>query len=93
MRWNAPLLGAITILLLVTAPSPTVAQQPAGPGCHESYWGWCVPIDVSDVDCIGGSGDGPVYVGRVLVVGVDEYRLDTDGDGIGCDNSPTGPLW
>jgi hypothetical protein len=40
---------------------------------------------VSDVDCAGGSGDGPYYVGRVTVVGYDEYGLDRDGDGVGCE--------
>jgi hypothetical protein len=45
-----------------------------------------VPI-TSDVDCAGGSGNGPAYVqGPVKVVGTDIYDLDRDGDGIGCDN-------
>jgi hypothetical protein len=57
-----------------------------GANCHPSYTP-CVPI-ASDVDCIGGSGDGPEYVGRVTVIGPDVYRLDNDGDGIGCDNDP-----
>jgi resuscitation-promoting factor RpfB len=44
-----------------------------------------VPI-ASDVDCGGGSGDGPAYVyGTVKVVGTDIYGLDADGDGYGCD--------
>ena len=46
----------------------------------------CVPID-SDVDCEGGQGNGPSYVrGPVRVVGRDKYRLDGDGDGVGCEN-------
>lgn len=54
-------------------------------GCHPSYEGRCVPI-ASDVDCAGGSGNGPAYVrGPVRVVGPDVYRLDRDGDGIGCE--------
>ena len=64
------------------------AQDEARPdedtGCHPSYEGACVPF-ASDVDCIGGSGNGPAYVGRVIVVGPDVYGLDRDGDGIGCD--------
>jgi len=45
----------------------------------------CVPI-ASDVDCAGGSGNGPAYVdGPVQVIGVDIYDLDRDGDGVGCD--------
>jgi hypothetical protein len=51
--------------------------------CHPSYQGQCVP-KVRDVDCIGGNGRGP-FVGRVKVVGPDVYRLDDDGDGIGCE--------
>jgi hypothetical protein len=38
------------------------------------------------VDCLGGSGNGPEYVaGPITVVGPDEYGLDADGDGIGCE--------
>ncbi|WBB56587.1 G5 domain-containing protein [Verrucosispora sp. WMMD573] len=45
----------------------------------------CVPI-ASDVDCAGGSGNGPAYVtGPVRVVGTDIYDLDRDNDGWGCD--------
>lgn len=53
--------------------------------CDPNYSGACVPI-ASDVDCAGGSGDGPAYVsGPVRVVGTDIYDLDRDGDGIACD--------
>jgi hypothetical protein len=45
-----------------------------------------VPI-ASDVDCAGGSGNGPAYVsGPVQVLGGDPYGLDADGDGIGCED-------
>ncbi|GIJ19682.1 hypothetical protein Vlu01_03060 [Micromonospora lutea] len=45
----------------------------------------CVPI-ASDVDCAGGSGNGPAYVtGPVKVIGTDIYDLDRDNDGWGCD--------
>ncbi|MDG4762788.1 G5 domain-containing protein [Solwaraspora sp. WMMD406] len=57
-----------------------VAQQ-----CHPSYTGACVPI-ASDVDCAGGSGNGPAYVqGPVRVIGQDVYDLDRDGDGVACE--------
>jgi resuscitation-promoting factor RpfB len=60
-------------------------KPPAGSGCDPNYSGACVPI-ASDVDCAGGSGNGPAYVqGPVRVVGSDIYDLDRDGDGIGCD--------
>ncbi|AXK89293.1 hypothetical protein H1R78_00765 [Nocardia farcinica] len=68
-------------------PPPAVAPPlPAAPGpsCHPSY-DPCVPI-TSDVDCSGGSGNGPAYTGRVRVVGPDEYDLDRDNDGIGCES-------
>lgn len=39
-----------------------------------------------DVDCGGGSGNGPAYViGTVYVIGTEVYDLDRDGDGVGCD--------
>ncbi|AQA04639.1 hypothetical protein BVC93_21930 [Mycobacterium sp. MS1601] len=62
--------------------SPVANAEP----CDPNYSGPCVPID-SDVDCAGGSGNGPSYVqGPVRVVGSDIYGLDRDGDGIGCDS-------
>ena len=52
--------------------------------CDPNYSG-CVPI-ASDVDCAGGSGDGPAYVkGPIQVIGDDIYDLDRDGDGIACE--------
>lgn len=62
------------------------APIPAAPGssCDPNYAGACVPI-ASDVDCAGGSGNGPAYVaGPVQVIGTDIYGLDRDGDGVGC---------
>jgi hypothetical protein len=57
-------------------------QEESGGGCDPNYTG-CVPI-ASDVDCEGGTGNGPAYVaGPVEVIGSDIYRLDADHDGIG----------
>ena len=75
---------------VVPAP-PAPAPEPAPPAavpepadeCHPSYEP-CVPI-ASDVDCEGGSGNGPAYTGRVSVIGPDEYDLDRDGDGVACE--------
>lgn len=53
--------------------------------CHPSYKGKCLKVGAGDYDCIGGSGDGPNYTGRVRVVGTDVFRLDADKDGIGCE--------
>jgi endonuclease YncB( thermonuclease family) len=65
-------------------PTPPPPPPPPGNGCDPNYTG-CVPID-SDVDCAGGSGNGPSYVdGPVQVIGSDVYGLDADGDGVGCE--------
>jgi len=66
-------------------PAAPVPLVPQGGGCDPNYADACVPI-ASDVDCAGGSGDGPSYVqGPVRIVGSDIYDLDRDGDGIACD--------
>jgi hypothetical protein len=68
----------------VTAIGTRVEPQPASE-CDPNYSGACVPI-ASDVDCAGGSGNGPAYVrGPVRVVGTDIYDLDRDSNGIGCE--------
>lgn len=61
-------------------------DSPAPPRrCDPNYSG-CLNPDASDYDCVGGSGDGPLYTGQVRVLGDDHYDLDRDGDGIGCDS-------
>jgi endonuclease YncB( thermonuclease family) len=71
-------------------PPRTVAPPPpANPGsgnCHPSYRGACLDPNASDYDCAGGSGNGPSYTGRVEVVGPDDFDLDRDGDGVGCED-------
>lgn len=65
-------------------PPPPPAPEPAS-DCNSNYADVCVP-NASDVDCAGGSGNGPAYVsGPLRVVGSDPYDLDRDGDGIACD--------
>ncbi len=69
------------------APTPPPVQPQPEPqaNCDPNYSGACVPI-ASDVDCAGGSGNGPAYVsGPVYVIGTDKYGLDRDGDGVGCE--------
>jgi hypothetical protein len=64
-------------------PKPKPAPKPAST-CDPNYTG-CVPV-ASDVDCAGGSGNGPAYLqGTVEVVGTDVYDLDRDGDGTACE--------
>ncbi|WP_202868574.1 G5 domain-containing protein [Kribbella sindirgiensis] len=68
----------------VTAVGTKVEEPEESGGCDSNYSG-CVPI-ASDVDCSGGSGNGPEYVdGPIEVVGTDIYRLDADDDGIACE--------
>ncbi len=77
-----------------TAPAPASTRND-GPNasvakrrhCDKNYSGRCLRPNVSDYDCAGGSGNGPYYVrGPVYVVGSDHYRLDSDGDGVGCES-------
>lgn len=62
------------------------AEEEQASECHPSYEGACLDPNASDYDCSGGSGDGPEYTGTVQVVGPDDYDLDRDGDGVGCDS-------
>jgi hypothetical protein len=69
---------------------PAVASKPPpkppSANCHPSYAGACLTPGIGDYDCAGGSGNGPNYVaGPIRVVGWDEFGLDRDGDGIGCE--------
>lgn len=70
----------------VTAPPPQPANTPTAPqtNCNANYSG-CLNPNAADYDCAGGSGDGPYYTGTVQVLGYDEYGLDSDGDGWGCE--------
>jgi len=67
----------------VAAPTPAPTKKPSGGGglsCHPSY-SPCLPI-VDDLDCadVRAMGKAPVQV-----KGPDDYRLDADHDGIGCE--------
>jgi len=79
-------LTVLTIGLVVgVAFAPAASAAPSDGSCDPNYSGACVPID-SDVDCPGGSGNGPSYVsGPVTVIGNDIYGLDRDGNGVGCE--------
>jgi len=70
----------------ITTVGTKVDEPSSGGGCDPNYSG-CVPI-ASDVDCAGGTGNGPEYVqGPVDVIGSDIYRLDADHDGVGCEDN------
>lgn len=71
-------IGAAVMLAL--GPLAALAQD-----CDPNYGGVCVPV-ASDVDCAGGSGNGPAYgAGPVYILGSDVYGLDQDGDGVACE--------
>ncbi len=62
----------------------TVEPKETEPECHTGYSG-CLNPNASDYDCRGGSGNGPYYTGKVRVLGYDEFDLDRDNDGWGCE--------
>jgi cell division septation protein DedD len=66
-------------------PTPRPKSQPKPSNCHPSYKDACLKMGIGDYDCLGGSGNGPNYIGPVRVVGPDEFDLDRDGDGYGCE--------
>ncbi len=67
-------------------PEPVAVEQSPAENCDPNYSGACLNPDSPDYDCAGGSGDGPDYTGRVIVVGDDHYGLDTGGEpGVGCE--------
>ena len=60
--------------------------EPTRRNCTPGY-SPCIPPG-SDVDCRGGSGNGPRYTKRGVVYtvrGSDPYGLDADNDGKGCE--------
>jgi hypothetical protein len=76
---------AVVVALSVAANAaarPTAATKRK---CHPSYKLKCLKPNAYDYDCIGGSGNGPLYTGLVKVVGPDVFRLDADHDGWGCE--------
>jgi micrococcal nuclease len=71
--WKA--CGSTTIRPVVPAPTPAPTSS-----CHPSYTP-CLPV-VGDLDCADVRALG---VAPVRVLGSDPYRLDGDGDGLGCE--------
>jgi hypothetical protein len=72
--------------IMSPCPSPSPSPPPSS-SCDANYQGACLDPYAVDYDCLGGSGDGPRYTGRVVGVGYDHYGLDAEGDGIGCESS------
>jgi hypothetical protein len=67
----------------IACEAPDTPPPPPPPPCDPNYTG-CVPI-ASDVDC----ADLDDVHGPIKVVGVDIYELDSDGNGIACDETDT----
>lgn len=67
-------------------PAPTAPAEPEPAECDPNYEGACLDPSASDYDCEGGTGDGPLYTGEVIVVGEDHFGLDGDGNGLGCES-------
>lgn len=70
-----------TLMKYAASPNPSLStsSRPAklrtSPSAH-----------IASDDCAGGTGNGPAYVrGPVQVVGKDRYKLDSNGDGVGCE--------
>ncbi len=74
-----------TAVSTTTTTTMTTLTEPTPPtNCTPGY-DPCIANLGTDVDCAGGSGNGPRYVqGPVRVTGPDVYDLDRDGNGIGC---------
>jgi len=85
-RWLIPLgtVGVVAALGSLTAPDRPPAPPPGT--CDPSYPDLCLDPSAEDYDCQGGSGDGPRYVdGPIRVRPPDQFGLDSDGDGLGCE--------
>lgn len=82
-RFTCALLALIATLAIGGMPTATAHNK--GKHCKKGYKPCLHPA--SDYDCADGGGDGPKYVYQsVKVTGSDPYGLDSDNDGIGCDN-------
>ena len=83
----ATLVGVLCLAGIVPAVGSTpleVSRVQCTPGYSP-----CIPLKASDVDCNGGSGNGPRYTRRGVAYtvrrGMDRYGLDADRDGKGCE--------
>jgi hypothetical protein len=78
--------GATPRLSKSDCPPPKPSPAPTGPAPDCQGYDPCLPPG-PDVDCAGGSGDGPRYIeSPVNVGGSDPYDLDRDGDGVACES-------
>lgn len=81
----APKQKSVSPTKKVVAPAvKKVAPIATKESCNTNYSG-CLKSGSVDYDCKGGSGNGPYYTGKVKVIGYDQYGLDADKDGWGCE--------
>jgi hypothetical protein len=74
---------SMTGIVSASATDSKAARRKCTPGYSP-----CIPNRRSDVDCYGGSGNGPRYTKPGVaykVTGRDRYGLDADNDGKGCE--------
>jgi hypothetical protein len=87
-RLTATLLVAASLMIPVVPASSAVALDQSPASCTPGYRP-CIPNKRSDVDCWGGSGNGPRYTKPYVTYrvrrGYDRYGLDADHDGWGCE--------
>ena len=70
-----------------SAHSSSAGSMAGRKSCTPGY-SPCIANKRSDVDCWGGSGNGPRYTKPYVtyrVTGSDRYGLDADHDGKGCE--------
>lgn len=92
---------ALVVVAVATSAAPVLASDRIGgttaqpvmlakKNCTPGY-SPCIPNKPSDVDCWGGSGNGPRYTAPNTTYsvkkGYDRYGLDSDRDGLGCEPS------
>jgi len=83
----AVLLGITGLGSTLSASATDASGQVRGRNCTPGYRP-CIANRSSDVDCYGGSGNGPRYTRAGVVYrvrGADRYGLDADNDGRGCE--------
>ena len=73
-------LGFSETTQLDESSSSSSGSTGSGPACHPSYVP-CLPI-VDDLNC---SDVDAMDAAPVMVVGPDDYDLDADHDGVGCE--------
>jgi len=83
----AVVLGITGLGSTLSASAADQSVQTRARSCTPGYRP-CIANRASDVDCYGGSGNGPRYTRAGVVYrvrGADRYGLDADNDGRGCE--------